>query len=146
MVMGADSNQSDPPAGKDQPGASVPYVFVTTSLPTVGVPVVGADGVLHVFATGLGAAENRHVAMMVDGVAIEEAHHVEHDGSLRMRMTVPEDMAYGEHRVEILHTVEGKEVRLGRSFVKAAIDEVGETRGRGAREAGDSDVDPSQTP
>ena len=105
--------------------ASSPYLIVTTNLPTAGVPVVGPDGVVHLTAKGFVFDPNgtNEAIALIDERVVDQSVIVRQDGSIVAELTVPEDLSNGEHRVQVVQTMNEQEIVARSIFVKSALDE-----------------------
>ncbi len=98
-----------------------PYLLLSTDLAMSGLPVLAGNGVLYVLGRGFRAAPE--LSLEIDGKPVEGEMQLDQEGTLRMKLVVPEGLHYGEHTLEIIETTpEGERVARGR-FVKAVIDD-----------------------
>jgi photosystem II stability/assembly factor-like uncharacterized protein len=102
------------------------YLFIATSLPIAGRPVLGSDGIIHLFGRGFKfePGHNNYVTVMIDGQVIDQTAKVMQDGTVRSQLKVPEELSYDEHFVEIIQKVGDAEIKASSIFVKAAIDDI----------------------
>jgi hypothetical protein len=104
-----------------------PQLFITTSIPISGTPVVGNDGVIHVFAKGFKFYSRRdnYVTVMIDGRVIDETAKVMEDNSIKLQVKIPEGLSNGDHTVKVVQKLDNEEIVANSTFVKAAIDNFG---------------------
>jgi hypothetical protein len=109
----------------EEAGPDQPYLFITTSVPVAGTPVVGGDGVVHVAATGFifEPEGDNYAVVSIDERVIDETAEVMKDGSAELKLKIPEQLSFGEHTVQVTQKVGSQEVTARSSFVKAAIDD-----------------------
>ena len=110
--------------------AKQPYLFISTSIPMAGIPVIGEDGIVTVFATGFRFDPDidNYSDVILDGQAVVKNAKVMEDGSINYEFKVSEELSYGQHIVEVIQKVEDKEIMASSSFVKAAIDDFDEEK------------------
>jgi photosystem II stability/assembly factor-like uncharacterized protein len=114
----------------EDPEAKQPYLFITTSISMPGLPVVGSDGVVTIFATGFrfSAEGEQYANVLLDGEMIAKDAKVSQDGSLEYEFKVSEELAHGQHTVQVIQQADNKELSASSSFVKATIDDFDEEK------------------
>jgi hypothetical protein len=114
------------PASRQEPSEQdQPYLFITTSLTLPGIPVVGPDGIVHILATGFNLDPDSlsELRLFIDGKpATQNFKTAQPQGQLIIDYQVPDELALGEHSIELVQKVGDRELRAKSKFVKAAID------------------------
>jgi hypothetical protein len=105
-----------------------PYLFINTSFPIMGIPVLGTDGVLNLFAKGFKFVprRNNYVKIMIDSRVINQSAKVTQDGNVKAQLKVSGELFYGEHIVKVVQKVNRKSIIASGGFVKAATDDIAE--------------------
>jgi hypothetical protein len=111
-----------------------PYVTLSTNLAMPGLPVVGADGVLHVLVRDVGADLVPALELRVDGEVVSERMMIERrtgekEGQLLVRLVLPESLPKGEHGLEVVDRSQRGKTLARASFVTAEIDDFDEEEG-----------------
>jgi hypothetical protein len=101
-----------------------PFLFVTTSIPSVSIPVLGSDGILRLWAIGVKPNSEligAQLMVTIDGAVVDKEVRFEKDGTLSAKIVAPEKLSYGSHFVAL---VSGGKPILQAMFVKGYIDDV----------------------
>ena len=101
-----------------------PYLFVTTSIPLAGEPILGDDRIINLFGTGFSLdAAYKDVTIILDGQKMEKGTKVSDKGNIRFELVVPEEISEGKHIVEVKQKTSKEEIVVTDSFLIAAIDD-----------------------
>jgi len=112
---------AEKPKSARRPPVTKPCVILSTSLPIAGLPVVGDDGLLHVLARDLSIDRAAKLEIRIDGnpIFVDSSRDA---GTLRTKIAVPASLPKGQHVLEVIDRVAGKESIACAAFVTAWID------------------------
>jgi hypothetical protein len=101
-----------------------PYLFVSTSIPIAGEPVLGGDKIVHLFGRGfMTHDQDSYTTILVDGKTIEENLKISEDGSIESELKIPDILSIGKHSIKIVQKVQENDFSASASFVKAIIED-----------------------
>lgn len=116
-----DDEELSEPTGRDYPER--PRVVVSTTIVTMGTPVLGPDGVLDIWGKGFDPRAGTPT-LLLDGDSLTyEGSEMRSDGTFSTRLTAPPDLPNGEHRIEIRQGAGPEGRATTATFVKAQIDD-----------------------
>jgi hypothetical protein len=130
-----ENKQDDKSKGeKSKVDSKVPYIFITTSVPVAGLPVLGSDRVIHVSGTGFKfdpKSRKNHVIVKIDGQVINKTAKLAQDGSIKLQQKIQEGLDYGKHTIDIIQQIQKIQkkkkkivnITASSTFVKAALDD-----------------------
>jgi hypothetical protein len=107
-----------------------PYLFIGTSIPIMGIPVVGRDRNVNLFAKGFTfhPERNNNVKIMIGSQVINKNAKVIQGGNVRYQLKVSQELSNGEHIVKVVQKVNRKDITASGSFIIAQIDDFDENR------------------
>jgi hypothetical protein len=110
----------------NEPSPNAPNLFIATSIPITGLPVLGSDRIIHVFATGFkfDPTGNNLVRIMIDEQINNQRPKVMQDGTVKFQVKVPEQLSECEHIIKVIQEVDNNMLMVSGTFIKAVIDEI----------------------
>lgn len=102
----------------------LPYLTLSTNLPSSGMPVVGEDGILNIFARGFNykSQKSSYVYILLDESTIEKAYPIKKDGTVKYQCNLSPDLAMGMHTIKLIQNINGNNIYAECEFIKSAID------------------------
>lgn len=102
----------------------LPYLSLSTNLPSSGMPVVGEDGIVNIYASGFNykSQKSSYVYILLDESTIEKGYPIKKDGTVKYQFTLPSDLDMGMHTIKVLQNINRNNIYAECEFIKSAID------------------------
>ncbi|MDP3150033.1 MAG: hypothetical protein Q8N83_13000 [Ignavibacteria bacterium] len=103
---------------------NLPYLSLSTTLPSSGTPVVGEDGIVNIEARNFiyNSKTASSVYILLDENTIEKRYPIRKDGVVKYQVKVSAELGLGKHTIKLVQNINGNNIYADGEFIKSAID------------------------